>query len=159
MPSIKWRQAERGLPPCARCLEEQFQAFASTAPDERVLRLKERQVRGNRQEAANAQVRLAGLYVKSGRVGRRTRAADARLARWSAKVGRNLRKLLRSWAKWKSTCAVPRRLPNGGSALRKSRLEQLTRLKSMHPPGPVDSQSPAPLGILRPCENYWYSLV
>ena len=36
---------------------------------ERVLRLKERQVGGNRQEAADAQVRLAGLYVKSGRMG------------------------------------------------------------------------------------------
>jgi tetratricopeptide (TPR) repeat protein len=53
----------------AASLEESGDLDGAAGEYERVLRLKERQVGGNRQEAADAQVHLAGLYVKSGRIG------------------------------------------------------------------------------------------
>jgi len=53
----------------AASLEESGDLEGAAGEYERVLKLKERQVGGNRQEAADAQVRLAALYVKSGRIG------------------------------------------------------------------------------------------
>ena len=53
----------------AASLEESGDLDGAAGEYERVLKLKERQVGGNRQEAADAQVRLAALYVKAGRIG------------------------------------------------------------------------------------------
>jgi tetratricopeptide (TPR) repeat protein len=53
----------------AASLEESGDVEGAVGEYERVLKLKERQVGGNRQETADAQVRLAALYVKAGRIG------------------------------------------------------------------------------------------
>ncbi len=52
----------------AASLEESGDLDGAAGEYERMLRLKDRQVGGNRQEATDVQVRLAALYVKAGRI-------------------------------------------------------------------------------------------
>ena len=52
----------------ATSLEESGDFDGAASEYERMLKLKDRQVGGNRQEATDVQVRLAALYVKAGRI-------------------------------------------------------------------------------------------